>query len=267
MRILAYLHVSFAGIYGFSKRIMVGEGHDIRLLAARDCIDVVEANRDLIIGIKVRIGRVASGAAGIVPLRRRRAGRRRDRPADDGAHRRAAALLRGGCRAAASWRRADPLLSPFSKCADRRQGQDQAGGAGRAPARRHLRHRPREGLVRLEDRARHDGRRLRARHDLVRHPCVVHRRAGLRPGHHIVEVPGAWHAAARRDRGVDRQRGGARSTVPSSERSSPAASGTPAFCRSTRASSVWRTLSARSSRRASACSPRASVIGGRWWHP
>src|ERR1700678_3613497 len=68
VRILPYLHVSFAGIYAFSKRIMVGEGHDIRLLAARDCIDVVEANRDLIIGIKVRIGRTASGTAGIVPL-------------------------------------------------------------------------------------------------------------------------------------------------------------------------------------------------------
>ena len=68
VRILPYLHVSFAGIYAFSKRIMVGEGHDIRLLAARDCIDVVEANRDLIVGIKVRIGRVASGTAGIVPL-------------------------------------------------------------------------------------------------------------------------------------------------------------------------------------------------------
>jgi len=68
VRILPYLHVSFAGIYAFSKRIMVGEGHDIRLLAARDCIDVVDANRDLIIGIKVRIGRTASGAAGIVPL-------------------------------------------------------------------------------------------------------------------------------------------------------------------------------------------------------
>src|SRR3984885_10143839 len=60
VRILPYLHVSFAGIYAFSKRIMVGEGHDIRLLAARDCIDVVEANRDLIIGIKVRVGRTAS---------------------------------------------------------------------------------------------------------------------------------------------------------------------------------------------------------------
>ncbi len=47
---------------------MVGEGHDIRLLAARDCLEVVEANRDLIVGIKVRLGRTASGAAGIVPL-------------------------------------------------------------------------------------------------------------------------------------------------------------------------------------------------------
>ena len=68
IRILPYLHVSFAGIYGFSNRIMVGEGHDIRLLAARDCLEVVEANRDIIVGIKVRLGRTASGTAGIVPL-------------------------------------------------------------------------------------------------------------------------------------------------------------------------------------------------------
>jgi dihydroorotase len=68
IRILPYLHVSFAGIYGFSNKVMVGEGHDIRLLAAHDCLAVVEANRDLIVGIKVRLGRTASGAAGIVPL-------------------------------------------------------------------------------------------------------------------------------------------------------------------------------------------------------
>ena len=67
-RILAYLHVSFAGIYGFSKRVMVGEGHDMRLLAARDAVEVADANRDVIIGIKVRIGRTASGPSGIAPL-------------------------------------------------------------------------------------------------------------------------------------------------------------------------------------------------------
>jgi dihydroorotase len=68
IRILAYLHVSFAGIYGFSSRIMVGEGHDMRLLAARDAVEVTNANRDVIIGIKVRIGKTASGPAGIAPL-------------------------------------------------------------------------------------------------------------------------------------------------------------------------------------------------------
>ncbi len=68
IRILPFLHVSFAGIYGFSTKVMVGEGHDLRLLAARDCLEVVEANRDLIVGIKVRLGRTASGTAGVMPL-------------------------------------------------------------------------------------------------------------------------------------------------------------------------------------------------------
>jgi dihydroorotase len=68
VRILVYLHVSFAGIYAFSNRVMVGESHDMRLMAARDAVEVAEANRDLIIGIKVRVGRVASGPSGIAPL-------------------------------------------------------------------------------------------------------------------------------------------------------------------------------------------------------
>lgn len=68
IRILVYLHVSFAGIFGFSSRVMVGESHDIRLMAARDAVEVADANRDVIIGIKVRIGRIASGPSGIAPL-------------------------------------------------------------------------------------------------------------------------------------------------------------------------------------------------------
>ena len=68
VRILAYLHISFAGIYAFSNRVMVGESHDIRLMAPRDAMEVVNANKDLIVGIKVRIGRIASGASGIGPL-------------------------------------------------------------------------------------------------------------------------------------------------------------------------------------------------------
>jgi dihydroorotase len=67
-RVLVYLHVSFAGIFAFSSTIMVGESHDMRLMAAREAVAVAEANRDCIIGIKVRVGRHASGPSGIQPL-------------------------------------------------------------------------------------------------------------------------------------------------------------------------------------------------------
>src|ERR1700757_5156613 len=65
VRILAYLHVSFAGIFGFSKRVMVGESEQLRLMAPIDAVEVADANRDLIVGIKGRIGRVAGGNSGM----------------------------------------------------------------------------------------------------------------------------------------------------------------------------------------------------------
>src|ERR1700733_83450 len=52
VRILAFLHVSFAGIYAFSSRIMVGESEEIRLMAPIDAAEVADANRDIIVGIK-----------------------------------------------------------------------------------------------------------------------------------------------------------------------------------------------------------------------
>lgn len=67
-RILAYLHVSFAGIYGFSKTIMVGESENVRLMAPAECAEVADKNRDLIVGIKVRVGRHSSGDQGTAPL-------------------------------------------------------------------------------------------------------------------------------------------------------------------------------------------------------
>lgn len=67
-RILAYLHVSFAGIYGFSRTVMVGESEDVRLMAPAECAEVADANRDLIVGIKVRVGRHSSGDQGTAPL-------------------------------------------------------------------------------------------------------------------------------------------------------------------------------------------------------
>jgi dihydroorotase len=68
VRILAYLHVSFAGIYAFSKTVMVGESEEMRLMAPSEAVEVAEANRDLIVGIKVRVGKHASGDQGTAPL-------------------------------------------------------------------------------------------------------------------------------------------------------------------------------------------------------
>src|SRR3954466_10417769 len=68
VRILAYLHVSHAGIFGFSHRIMVGESEELRLMNPIEAAKVADANRDLIVGIKVRVGLHSSGTSGVVPL-------------------------------------------------------------------------------------------------------------------------------------------------------------------------------------------------------
>jgi dihydroorotase len=68
VRILAYLNISFAGIYGFSKRVMVGESGDLRLMAPIDALEVARANGDTIVGLKVRVGFHASQNSGTIPL-------------------------------------------------------------------------------------------------------------------------------------------------------------------------------------------------------
>ena len=67
-RILAYLHISFAGIYGFSRDVMVGESTNLELLNPAACAKVAKSEPDLIRGIKVRIGAKTSGAHGLIPL-------------------------------------------------------------------------------------------------------------------------------------------------------------------------------------------------------
>jgi dihydroorotase len=67
-RILAYIHVSFAGIYAFSNSHMVGESKNIELMAPREAALIADQNRDVIVGIKVRVGLNASGDQGSAPL-------------------------------------------------------------------------------------------------------------------------------------------------------------------------------------------------------
>jgi dihydroorotase len=68
LRILPYLNVSFPGIFAFSAAVMVGEAADLRLIEPNECLRVIRANRDLIVGVKVRVGRSAGGNSGIAPL-------------------------------------------------------------------------------------------------------------------------------------------------------------------------------------------------------
>ena len=68
VRILAFLNVSFAGIFAFSKTVMVGESSNLLLLDLHECVRVAREHPDLIVGVKVRVGRGAGGSSGIVPL-------------------------------------------------------------------------------------------------------------------------------------------------------------------------------------------------------
>ena len=174
---------------------MVGESEDIRLMAPNDAAEVADANRDLIVGIKVRVGRHASGTQGTAPLRHRAPGRRRGRHAADGAYRPPAAVLRGGHRPAAPGRRAHACFRPFPNAPCTAQGKIK-------PEVRRARER---GV--LFDIGHGKGsfsfktaRAMLANgfcpgHHLVRRAHAVHQRPGLRPGHHHVEVPVPRHAA------------------------------------------------------------------------
>ena len=67
-RVLVYLHVSFAGIYAFSPTIMVGEAHDMRLMASREALAVARA-----VGIGAgipgrRAGKVAARDFGTIQI-------------------------------------------------------------------------------------------------------------------------------------------------------------------------------------------------------
>jgi dihydroorotase len=68
VRILPYINISHAGIYAFSKPVMVGECSDIRLLDPVDCVRVAREHADLVVGVKVRVGGVASFGTGVAPL-------------------------------------------------------------------------------------------------------------------------------------------------------------------------------------------------------
>jgi len=68
VRILPYINISFGGIFGYSRAVMVGECSDIRLINARECARVAREHKDLVVGVKVRVGGTASHGTGVAPL-------------------------------------------------------------------------------------------------------------------------------------------------------------------------------------------------------
>ncbi|WP_226782663.1 amidohydrolase/deacetylase family metallohydrolase [Oceaniglobus trochenteri] len=68
VRIIAYLNISFGGIFGFSNKVMVGECGDLALLDPREAVACGRDHADMIVGVKVRSGRIAGGNSGIAPV-------------------------------------------------------------------------------------------------------------------------------------------------------------------------------------------------------
>jgi len=68
LRIKAFLNICHAGIYGYGPNFMVGEAADLALLKPEPCLKVAQADRERIIGIKVRLGSNVSGHLGLAPL-------------------------------------------------------------------------------------------------------------------------------------------------------------------------------------------------------
>lgn len=67
-RILAFLNISFPGIFGFDKDVQIGEATARSMLPVHHCVDKIEANRDRLVGVKVRIGGLVTGDLGLGAL-------------------------------------------------------------------------------------------------------------------------------------------------------------------------------------------------------
>ena len=68
LRIIAFLNISHAGIYGYGPGFMVGETSELRLLHPGACVKVARENADIVCGVKVRLGSNVSELVGIGAL-------------------------------------------------------------------------------------------------------------------------------------------------------------------------------------------------------
>ena len=69
-RALAYINISYPGIFAFDRDLMFGEASVDGLLSVDRCVAVAEENRDIVVGVKVRLGGGTSGEIGLLALER-----------------------------------------------------------------------------------------------------------------------------------------------------------------------------------------------------
>ncbi len=69
-RMLAFLNISFPGIFAFDRGLMVGEANRLDLLDVGRCVEVAQRHADTVVGIKVRLGGPVSGDIGLPALDR-----------------------------------------------------------------------------------------------------------------------------------------------------------------------------------------------------
>ena len=70
LRLLAYVNISYPGIFAFDRDFVVGEAAVRELLSVDHCVAAVEENSDLVVGVKVRLGANTSGDLGLLALDR-----------------------------------------------------------------------------------------------------------------------------------------------------------------------------------------------------
>ena len=204
-RILAYLHVSFAGIYAFSNTVMVGESEDTRMMAPKEAAEVADANRDVIVGIKVRVGKHASGDQGTAPLN----------IALQVADEVGMPLMAHIDHPPPSYEEVIDMLRPGDVLTHCFRPFPNAPCTAQGTVKQAVLDARKRGVIFDIGHGKGSFAFKTARamlangfypgHDLVRHPHALHRRPGFRPGHDAVEVPLPRHGAARGDQAHDRE--------------------------------------------------------------
>ncbi|MBW3096626.1 amidohydrolase/deacetylase family metallohydrolase [Pseudohoeflea coraliihabitans] len=69
-RALAYVNISYPGIFAFDRDYSFGEASVEDLLSVDHCVAAIENNRDVAVGVKVRLGPGTSGEIGLLALDR-----------------------------------------------------------------------------------------------------------------------------------------------------------------------------------------------------